>query len=174
MSQYLPVGLALGSNLGDRIGNLREARQALAELPGVEGDSLCYAPVYENEPVDCKPGAPFFLNTVVEVYSSLAPEALLQSCQDIEVSLGRPETHGYHADRTIDIDILYMGDLTVSSERLTLPHPLLTNRLFVVRPLANLRPDLVLPPGSGPTMAARVDRFGSDALDQMPLFAEVW
>jgi 2-amino-4-hydroxy-6-hydroxymethyldihydropteridine diphosphokinase len=137
-------GIALGSNLGDRLHHLQEA---VAQLLMVHPTMiLCaVAPVYETDPVDCPEGSQSFLNTVVEVACELAPLALLKEMRGIEVKLGRPAEHGHHAPRTVDLDMLYAEGTTLNHPDLTLPHPRMTQRLFVLQPLADIRPDLVLP-----------------------------
>ncbi len=138
------TGVALGSNLGDRMANLHAARKAIAELSDV-GSSVIASPVYETEPVDCEPGAGEFLNAVIEFEYEGEPLVLLEKLIRIEESLGRKRDRGRNISRRIDIDLLYCGDLTFEDERLQLPHPRLHLRKFVLRPLADIRPDLILP-----------------------------
>ena len=138
------TGIALGSNLGDRLANLRAARQALVDLPNVKPPVLS-SPVYETEPVDCEPGAGKFLNAVVEIEYDGDPSELLEQLVRVEESLGRERDHARNVSRKIDIDLLYAGDLTVKNERLQLPHPRMHLRKFVLQPLADIRPDLRLP-----------------------------
>lgn len=137
------VGIALGSNLGDRIANLRAAKKAIIDLVG--GKSLRGSPVYETEPVDCEPGAPKFLNAVLEIEYDGDPTELLEHMIRIEESLGRKRDHGSNVSRKIDIDLLYADDLSVQNERLRLPHPRMQTRRFVLCPLADIRPELILP-----------------------------
>lgn len=138
------TGIALGSNLGDRLANLRAARQALVDLASVKPPVLS-SPVYETEPVDCEPGAGKFLNAVVEIEYDGDPSELLEQLVRVEESLGRERDHARNVSRKIDIDLLYAGDLTVKNERLQLPHPRMHLRKFVLQPLADIRPDLRLP-----------------------------
>jgi 2-amino-4-hydroxy-6-hydroxymethyldihydropteridine diphosphokinase len=138
------TGIALGSNLGDRLANLRAARQALVDLANVKPPVLS-SPVYETEPVDCEPGAGKFLNAVVEIEYDGDPRELLEQLVRVEESLGRERDHARNVSRKIDIDLLYAGDLSVKNERLQLPHPRMHLRKFVMRPLADIRPDLRLP-----------------------------
>jgi 2-amino-4-hydroxy-6-hydroxymethyldihydropteridine diphosphokinase len=137
------IGIALGSNLGDRLENLRAARKALADL--VDGKSLLASAVYETAPVGCEPGASKFLNAVIEIEYDGDPTELLEELIRIEESLGRKRNHARNVSRKIDIDILYADELNVKNERLQLPHPRLNLRKFVLQPLADIRPDLVLP-----------------------------
>lgn len=138
------TGIALGSNLGDRLANLRAARQALVDLANVKPPVLS-SPVYETEPVDCEPGAGKFLNAVVEIEYDGDPSELIEQVVRVEESLGRERDHARNVSRKIDIDLLYAGDLSVKNERLQLPHPRMHLRKFVMRPLADIRPDLRLP-----------------------------
>lgn len=138
------AGIALGSNLGDRAANLRHAQEAIAALPGVTIALGPPAPI-ETAPVDCPPGALAFLNTVLEVETSLPPAELLARLHGIEQTLGRPLLRLRNASRPIDLDLLYAGDLVVDSPELTLPHPRIARRRFVLGPLAALRPHLILP-----------------------------
>ena len=137
------IGIALGSNLGDRQANLREARQSIAALSADK--SVLASRVYETEPVNCEPGAGKFLNAVLEIEYDADPTELLEKLILIEESLGRDRDHPRNVSRKIDIDVLYADELTVSNERLQLPHPRLPERKFVLLPLADIRPDLVLP-----------------------------
>jgi 2-amino-4-hydroxy-6-hydroxymethyldihydropteridine diphosphokinase len=138
------TAVALGSNIGDRLENLRTARKAILGLENVKPPILCSA-VYETEPVGCEPGAGKFLNAVVEFDCECDPTRLLEQLIQIEEALGRKRDHTEHVSRTIDIDMLYRGDQRINDERLQLPHPRLHLREFVLRPLADIRPDLVLP-----------------------------
>lgn len=101
--------------------------------------------IYETQPVGCEPGAGKFLNTVVEFAYDGDPVRLLEQLIQIEESLGRKRDHGQNVSRTIDIDLLYCGDKQVNDKRLELPHPRVHLREFVLRPLADIHPDLVLP-----------------------------
>jgi 2-amino-4-hydroxy-6-hydroxymethyldihydropteridine diphosphokinase len=137
------VGIALGSNLGDRLANLRAARQAIVDLANVKPPMLS-SPVYETEPVDCEPGATKFLNAALEIDYDGDPSELLEQLARVEESLGRERDHARNVSRKIDIDLLYADDLSVKNERLQLPHPRMHLRKFVLRPLADIRPDLLL------------------------------
>ena len=140
----MKVGIALGSNLGDRLANLRAARKAVVDL-GANSASVLVSPVYETEPVGCEPGADKFLNAVLEIECDGDPTDLLQKLIRIEESLGRDRNHARNVSRKIDIDLLYAGQLNVENERLQLPHPRLHQRKFVLQPLADIRPDLIFP-----------------------------
>ncbi|PYJ20188.1 MAG: 2-amino-4-hydroxy-6-hydroxymethyldihydropteridine diphosphokinase [Verrucomicrobia bacterium] len=138
------TAVALGSNLGDRLDNLRAARGQIADLSHVQPPILSSA-IYETEPVDCEPGAEKFLNAVVEFDYAGDPVNLLEQLIRIEESLGRKRDHPKNVSRKIDIDLLYYGDSKMDNERLQLPHPRIHLRKFVLQPLADIRPDLVLP-----------------------------
>jgi 2-amino-4-hydroxy-6-hydroxymethyldihydropteridine diphosphokinase len=138
----MKAGIALGSNLGDRLNNLRTARKAIVERMGNPG--LASA-IYETDPVDCERGAQKFLNAVLEIDVADEPLVLLEKLKRIEVDLGRPGKHARNTSRKIDIDLLYLGDREINHEGLRLPHPRMHSRRFVLQPLADIRPDLVLP-----------------------------
>ncbi|HZR79224.1 MAG TPA: 2-amino-4-hydroxy-6-hydroxymethyldihydropteridine diphosphokinase [Chthoniobacterales bacterium] len=137
------IGIALGSNLGDRLANLRTARARIADL--ATDKSVLASKVYETEPVNCEPGAGKFLNAVIEIEYDGDPTALLDKLITIEESLGRDRDHARNVSRKIDLDMLYAGDLIINNERLQLPHPRVPGRKFVLQPLADIRPDLILP-----------------------------
>jgi len=143
MLQKMRTAVALGSNIGDRLENLRAARKAIFDLANVKPPILSSA-VYETEPVGCEPGAGKFLNAVVEFEYEGDPARLLEQLIQIEEALGRKRDHPQNVSRTIDIDLLYCGDQQINDERLQLPHPRLHVRTFVLRPLADIRPNLVL------------------------------
>jgi 2-amino-4-hydroxy-6-hydroxymethyldihydropteridine diphosphokinase len=138
------TGIALGSNLGDRLATLRAARKAIVDLAGVEPPLLSSA-IYETEPVDCESGAEKFLNAVLEFDYEGDPVNLLKKLTEIEGALGRPRHRARNVSRQIDIDLLYLGDMKIDTPEVQLPHPRMHSRRFVLQPLADIRPDLVLP-----------------------------
>lgn len=138
------TGVALGSNLGDRLANLRAARAAIVNLPQVRPPVLVSA-IYKTEPVGCEPDAQKFLNAVLEFEYIGEPMTLLNQLARIEESLGRRRQHARNLSRTIDIDLLYSGERKIDNAQLQLPHPRLHLRRFVLQPLADIRPELVLP-----------------------------
>jgi 2-amino-4-hydroxy-6-hydroxymethyldihydropteridine diphosphokinase len=138
------TAVALGSNLGDRLGNLRAARSAILALPNVKPPVLSSA-IYETEPVGCERGAKKFLNAVVEFDYEGDPASLLEQLIRIEERFGRARDHPKNVSRTIDIDLLYCGSRNIENERLQLPHPRMHLRKFVLQPLADIRAKLVLP-----------------------------
>jgi 2-amino-4-hydroxy-6-hydroxymethyldihydropteridine diphosphokinase len=137
------IGIALGSNLGSRLRNLQRARDLLAGI-ATPGEPVLLAPIYQTEPVHCPSGSPDFLNTVVEISWEGLPTTLLDLTQAIEFKLGRLPTSEPNAPRVIDVDLLYFGDQTLDAGLLVLPHPRITGRRFVLQPLADIRPDLIL------------------------------
>jgi 2-amino-4-hydroxy-6-hydroxymethyldihydropteridine diphosphokinase len=131
--------IGLGSNLGDRKANLRAALEALAKKVRVSAVSS----LYETEPVG--PPQPMYYNAVAAIEPDVAPAALLGTLWEIERSLGRDPKHERNAPREIDLDILMFGALKLNSARLTLPHPRMAERAFVLVPLAEIAPDVIHP-----------------------------
>ena len=137
--------LGLGSNEGDRHGNLRSARDELGRAGiRVESSSSAYETAPQGEMLD----QPDFLNACLRVETVLGPEELLDACKEVERKLGRTPGGPRHGPRPIDVDVLLLGDIRWSSERLSLPHPEVTSRRFVLEPLLELDPGLRLPDGS--------------------------
>ena len=137
-------GIALGSNLGDRAANMQRGLELLmARVPGIRLNAS--APVYETEPVDCAPGTQAFLNTVIEVCVNCTPQELHTHLKAIEHALGRPEQRERNSPRTLDLDLLYADDVISDDPDLILPHPRMHLRRFVLEPLADIRPELILP-----------------------------
>ena len=134
--------VALGTNLGDRLEQLRAAVRLLAETDGV--DVVRSSRVLETEPVG--PAQPAYLNAVIEVRTTLAPRELLEAAQAVENSLGRERAERW-GPRTIDVDILTFDDRTVEEPDLEIPHPRMHERGFVLVPLAELDDDPMLPGG---------------------------
>lgn len=132
--------LALGSNLGDRLGQMRDALRLLEADYGIR--ILRSSAVYQNRAIGMEDAADF-LNAVVSVETDLAPEALLDACLAVETKLGRVRS-GVWAPRTIDLDVLAYGDRVIETDRLQLPHPRIAERDFVAQPLLEVAPDLVV------------------------------
>jgi len=123
--------LGLGSNEGDRLANLRSARDSLSErLEVVRASS-----VYETAPQGEVPDQPDFLNAVLAIETELGPLELLGACKEVERGLGRAPGGARQGPRSIDIDVLLLGEIRLQTERLTLPHPELAARRFVLEPL---------------------------------------
>ena len=120
------------------------ARKAILQLPGVTAPIFASA-IYETEPIHCESGAGKFLNAVLEFDYEGDPLELLKRLGELERALGRMPDHPRNVSRKIDIDLLYFGDISMDSDELQLPHPRMHLRRFVLEPLADIRPDLVLP-----------------------------
>ncbi len=147
--------LGLGSNVGDRESHLTRAIEDLsARGLVVEATSS----LYETEPVGEILDQPDFLNAAVRVRTALDPDELLDLCKAIEADHGRELGGPRHGPRPIDIDLLLLGDAEMRTERLTLPHPEVTSRRFVLAPLLELDPDLRLPDGT--QLRAALDALG--------------
>jgi 2-amino-4-hydroxy-6-hydroxymethyldihydropteridine diphosphokinase len=162
------TGIALGSNLGDRMANLRAARNLLA---GISKGPVLSAPVYQTSPVGCPEGSPDFLNTVIEIDFDGEPLDLLSLTQGFQKQLGRVDSAIRNAPRVIDIDILYLGDRVFANDALEIPHPRLTLRRFVLQPLATMRPDFLLP-GDRRTIAAHLEALTDDEI--LPVITRDW
>ena len=165
------VGIALGANLGQCLTNIRAARDMLRGLVDPESHYL-QAPIYQSQPVDCASTAPDFFNTVIEIDYSGEPHDLLQMTQEVEFSLGRDIVHGLNSPRVIDIDILYFGSGVIGEEALTIPHPRMLDRLFVLHPLNDIRPNLRLP-GDSATISEHHHCLDSDE-PPLILVQSVW
>src|SRR4051794_23160778 len=137
--------LGLGSNVGDRESHLRAAIEMLRER-SVEVEAV--SSTYETEPVGEVLDQPDFLNAAIRIRTELEPEALLDLCKEIEAERGRVLDAPRHSPRPLDVDLLLLGDLELSTQRLTLPHPEATSRRFVLAPLLELDAALVLPGGA--------------------------
>jgi len=137
--------LSLGSNQGDRRAWLNAAVDAVRTWPGIT--LLERSPIYETEPVDVPRDFAdhLYLNQIVIVETALSALAFSAAIHEIEYRLGRMRGVVQNMPRTIDIDIIVLGTLRLDSPALTLPHPRARNRRFVLQPLADLRPDLILP-----------------------------
>jgi len=157
--------LALGSNLGDRLANLRSA---VARLEAGGGLLVTRASrIYENRAVGMGEADPF-LNAVIEVKTDLAPEALLDRCLEVEDALGRKRSDHW-IPRTIDIDVLIFGETTMASERLVLPHPGIAERDFVLQPLMDIDPDLLID-----GKPVRECHAGLESIDLEAIEARLW
>jgi 2-amino-4-hydroxy-6-hydroxymethyldihydropteridine diphosphokinase len=147
--------LGLGSNVGDRETQLRGAIDDLRGQ-GVEVEAV--SSLYETEPVGEILDQPDFLNAAVRIRTSLEPDQLLDVCKAIEADHGRALGGPRHGPRPIDIDLLLLGDIEMGTDRLTLPHPEVTSRRFVLLPLLELDPELRLP--NGTQLRAALENLG--------------
>jgi 2-amino-4-hydroxy-6-hydroxymethyldihydropteridine diphosphokinase len=135
------VYIAIGTNLGDRAAHMKAARAGLAKLPRTR--LAAFSPVYETEPVG-PAGQGKYLNAVAEVETQLEPPELLAELRRMEQEAGR-ERHERWGSRTLDLDILLFGDRVIRSEELTVPHPRMHERDFVLRPLNDLARNVLHP-----------------------------
>jgi len=149
------VYLSLGSNLGDRESNLR---MAMERLDGDDIEVTGVSRFYETSPVgETEAPVADYLNCAVRAETNLSPDALLRYTQAVEKSGGRTPSSRW-GPRTIDVDILWYEGVEIDSERLTLPHPRLMDRAFVLVPLAEIAPNLILP--NGETVSAAIKSNG--------------
>ncbi len=139
--------IGLGANLGDPLGSLRQAASELSATPGIE--ALRLSRFYRSAPVDA--GGPDYVNAVAEIRSSLSPPALLAAMQTIEQHHGRLRPYR-NAPRTLDLDLLLYGNQAIDTPDLTVPHPRMHERAFVLLPLQELAPALRLRQGSLPDL----------------------
>ena len=150
-----PAWIGLGANLGERAALLRTALAGMAALPGTR--VVCVSPLYRSAPVDA--GGPDYLNAVAEISTLLSPQQLLEGLQALERAAGRERPYR-NAPRTLDLDILLWGTegrTHIDSATLTVPHPRLQQRAFVLRPLADIAPALVLPAALRAVADQRID-----------------
>ncbi|MGN6167329.1 MAG: 2-amino-4-hydroxy-6-hydroxymethyldihydropteridine diphosphokinase [Solirubrobacteraceae bacterium] len=145
MTQGYRGYLGLGSNVGDRRSHLEAA---VCAMPGHGIDVLASSAVYETEPVGLVLEQPNFLNACIRVATELEPLQLLQACKEIEQELGRHGAEIRHGPREIDVDLLVLEGVTHTAGSLTIPHPSVVLRRFVLVPLLELDPDLTLPDGT--------------------------
>jgi 2-amino-4-hydroxy-6-hydroxymethyldihydropteridine diphosphokinase len=161
MSGLVRAYIGVGANLGDPAATLASATAALGALE--PSRPVRASSVYRSESIGA-PG-PDYLNAVVELQTALAPLALLDALQRIEALHGRRRSGERNAPRTLDLDLLLYGERSMNGERLTLPHPRLHERAFVLRPLAELAPGLVVP-GRG-ALDALLARVASQRVDKL-------
>ncbi|MGH2871667.1 MAG: 2-amino-4-hydroxy-6-hydroxymethyldihydropteridine diphosphokinase [Solirubrobacteraceae bacterium] len=154
-AQPLVGYLGLGSNIGRRRAHLKAA---VAALPGHGVELTASSSVYDTEPVGLVLDQPEFLNACLRIQTALDPEELLDACKEVERAVGREAGGPRHGPRTIDVDLLLLGDLEYSSDRLTLPHPEVSSRRFVLVGLLELDAELALP--SGERLAQRLAALG--------------
>jgi 2-amino-4-hydroxy-6-hydroxymethyldihydropteridine diphosphokinase len=139
------AGIGLGSNLGNSDLIFRRALHRLQELHLGSKESFLISSFYKTAPVDCSPDSPDFLNAVVQLETSLSSYDLIDFLQKIESDSGRPWERIKNSPRTLDLDLLYHGSIVLNTDRLILPHPKILEREFVLRPLSDIAPHLILP-----------------------------
>lgn len=162
------VVIGLGSNLGDRMSNLQGAVDALADTPNVWVTGI--SPVYETTPVDCPPDAETFLNVIVLADTTLSAHRLLDRAQAVEDAFGRVRTGVQNAPRTLDVDLIAVGDRRSDKPELILPHPRAHERAFVLQPWLDLEPDAQVPGvGAVADLLAAADTTGVQRRDDLVL-----
>jgi 2-amino-4-hydroxy-6-hydroxymethyldihydropteridine diphosphokinase len=160
--------VSLGSNLGDRLAKLQGAVDALADTPDVAVTAV--SPVYETEPVGAPEGSTSFLNAVVLLDTTLPSAVLLDRALAIENAFGRERNGTPNAPRTLDVDLIVVGDKHTSAGALTLPHPRAHERAFVLAPWADVEPDAEVPGvGRVAELLAEVGREGVVRRDDLTL-----
>jgi 2-amino-4-hydroxy-6-hydroxymethyldihydropteridine diphosphokinase len=166
------AGIALGTNLGDKGHLLREAAEMLRNLADPAAPFL-RSGIYRTEPCWCPPGSPDYLNAAVEFGWAGTARELLQACQEIEQRLGRVRSGIVGEPRTADVDLLYLDDQIIcEAPSLILPHPRLHERRFVLKPLADICPERVIP-GVGRSVADLSEALQTDEAEPV-LTAETW
>ena len=136
----VPAFVGLGANLGDAAGAIRRSLAALSTLPQTR--LVRQSPLYRSAPVDAS--GPDYINAVAQLHTGLSAQALLVELQRLEHAEGRERPYR-NAPRTLDLDLLIHGDTRLDTPLLTLPHPRMTERAFVLRPLADIAPERVTP-----------------------------
>jgi len=152
--------VSLGSNLGDRLATLQGALDSLSDTPEVWVTSV--SAVYETEPVDAPEGSETFLNAVVLLDTTLSAPVLLERALAVEAAYGRERSGLANEPRTLDVDLIVLGDRRAHDPELTLPHPRAHERAFVLAPWHDLEPDAEIP-GVGP-VADLLDQVGRDGV----------
>lgn len=162
------VVISLGSNLGERMNSLQGAVVALADTPDVFLTAV--SPVYETEPVDAPDDSPRYLNAVVLFDTTLPAQLLLDRALAIEDAFERERTGIVNEPRTLDVDLIVVGDRRSDTDRLRLPHPRAAARAFVLQPWHDVEPDAVLPgSGSVADLLDQADRSGVTRRDDLVL-----
>ena len=160
--------VAIGSNLGERMGNLQGALGALADTPEVCVTGV--SPIYETEPVGCPEGSQKFLNAVILADTTLSANRLMDRALAIEDAFGRVRGEEANAPRTLDVDLIVVGDRRSDKPHLTLPHPRAAERAFVLQPWLDLEPDAhLLDQGPVQTLLDRVGVAGLSRRDDLAL-----
>ena len=162
MDRWSPAYVGIGSNLDDPVAQATLAFDALARIADTQ--LVARSPLYRSSPMG-PPDQPHYVNAVAALRTRLAPTTLLDALHAIEDARGRRRSGRRWGPRTLDLDLLLHGDGVVTSERLTLPHPGLTARNFVVYPLADIAPALVLPDGR--RLADIRNELGDEGLDRL-------
>ncbi|KAB2643012.1 MAG: 2-amino-4-hydroxy-6-hydroxymethyldihydropteridine diphosphokinase [Verrucomicrobia bacterium] len=141
----MPIGIALGSNLGESKMILKKSIEELLTIHNGAPETFLRSSFYKTAPLDCPLGSPPFLNAAIQLETQLSPYEVLVFLQAMELQAGRPNKRDFHAPRTLDLDLLYYNSITIVSPQLVLPHPRIQHRFFVLKPLVDINPDLILP-----------------------------
>jgi 2-amino-4-hydroxy-6-hydroxymethyldihydropteridine diphosphokinase len=152
--------VSIGSNLGDRLAKLQGAVDSLADTPDVAVTAV--SAVYETQPVDAPEGSGPFLNAVVFLDTTLPARVLLDRAQAIETAFGRERSGVANAPRTLDVDLVVVGDRRADDDSLVLPHPRAHERAFVLLPWVEVDPDAEIP-GTG-LVAALAEKVGTEGV----------
>jgi len=161
--------LSLGSNLGERFTTIEGGVNALADTPDVTVVSV--SPVYETLPDDAPEGSPKFLNVMLLVDTTLSVHTLLDRCLAVESAFGRERTGVRHEPRTLDVDLIVVGDRVVDDDDLTLPHPAAHRRAYILRPWLDVDPEAYIP-GHGLVVELldKLDESGIQRRDDSPIY----
>ena len=154
--------VSMGSNVGDRLAKLQGGLDSLADTPEVWVTAV--SPVYETEPVDAPEGSETFLNAVVLVDTTLPAHMLLDRALAIESAFGRQRTEVHNAPRSLDVDLIVVGDRRADDANLVLPHPRAHERAFVLAPWVDIEPDAEIP-DAGP-VAELLEKVGCDGVER--------
>ena len=167
----MEYGFCFGSNLGNRMEVFCEARERMTSFEGTR--ELALSPVYETEPVGVRDEFKemAYLNAVLVLESGASPDEWLLRLQEVEFSFGRERAEDRFAPRTLDIDMLYCDQEVIESGGLSVPHPRWAERRFVLQPLCDVRPDMVMP-GVGQTVHALLSALDEDKA--VKLFSKEW
>lgn len=167
----MEYAFSIGSNMGDRVGGLIAARDGLRVA--LKATHVEQSPIYATEPIDvsARDRRHVFLNAVLILDADIDPHRCLDVCRRIERRAGRVSTEKVNAPRPLDIDIVYAGETVIGETDLTVPHPRWSRRRFVLRPLAELRPDKLLPLASN-TVSNLLDELDENA--KVEVFREHW
>lgn len=162
MSANMPATafIGLGSNLGDAVRNVIQARELLQQFAA---EPIVSSSLWRSEPIDCPPGSASFVNAIVCLVPlpGLTPLSLLRELQRIEKDFGRAPKKVLNEPRPLDLDLISFGDAILATPELVLPHPRAHQRRFVLEPLAEIEPELVLP-GFTRTVQQLLDELGAE------------
>ena len=164
--RVMPVCIALGSNLGDSAANIK---RAFAELQKLSGKPIQESSLWRSTPVDCPPGSPDFINAavVIDPFPGEIPESLLVKLQALEIQFGRQPKIALNEPRPLDLDIIAFGEEIRNTSRLTLPHPSWHKRRFVLEPLNEIAPDVILPDQTQSVIQLLTGLDTSEVLDRL-------